>query len=91
MWVRPPPRAQLKLKNSHGKILSMIISSMLIIIAIELFYLIKIQRADLRRELQLNSSVDCFSIKDVEEIIDIKSARENCRNSFYSIEREFGW
>lgn len=67
------------------------ISILLTVIAVSLNKLVIIKRADLKRELIMNSSVDCFSIKEVDEIINIKGARENCRKSIYFIEGMFGW
>lgn len=73
------------------KIITGAIIILLAIIVFQLYQLVKIERADLKRELRLNSAVDCFMIKDVEEMIDAKNARENCRNAMYNIEQEFGW
>lgn len=73
------------------QVLLSIIASALIFLCVLAFISLRYQRAELRRALAMSSSVGCFSIQDVQEMVDTKAARENCRYGIYRIEEEFDW
>ena len=78
-------------RNKIQLILEGAVVVLLAITALQLFQLVKVERADLKRQLGMDSSVNCFALNQVEEMVDIQKARENCRYEIYGIESEFGW